>query len=1094
MARKKHDEPSSASDVSPSEPDGSADVLQDLASPGDSPSRAPWYQISGWRLRNKIALSLAFPMIAASWFATDKAIESYLVQQSHEATAEQVRVLAPALDFLYAAENSYVQTLHTEVGSPERLAAVDEVTQTAQALAAVQGSDALDENQRSKINTLLAWSEQLQDPAARRVTTATTSQATQLHNAVQDYYQTIVAGQVVPEASLQQIAFVMDGHFGLTMQRIYTEPDSTKIRNQTELLQWIGIERGAIDSLVDARPAGDPDATSLTSQNVQRPPVVAQGNGELRYTPALDLYNSINRVAVDEALAALDENAAEARAKALLNMAILLGSLAVTMLLAWLIARLIVNPVRRVRDGALNVANDALPRAVAQIRAGEEPDAIIPIDVTTDEEMGQLARAVDDLHRAAVGLASGEARLRSQVGEMFVTLSRRNTSLINQQLGLIEELERDEQDPRRLESLFRLDHLAARMRRTAESLVILSDAPVRLRDAAPLSVTDSLQAATAGVQEYQRVELRGATTTQIVGAAANDVVHLLTELIDNALSFSPPTAPVQVSTTTDGSSVTIAISDGGLGMPADMLRQLNEMLAQQVGVTPDAARRMGLFVVSRLARRHDLGVSLSENGRGGVTATVVIPAALIVGATPTLTTPNAAPAAGLPAPVLNAPVNDAPVFDAPDALSAPVADEAAAVAPLASVDMFAPLADEAKASAPVQAEPFKAQPVRAPAARTAPDPLSDPLTDPLTDPLPPLPVADKAPAPSPFGGLLPKRRPGATVPDRTAAVNPMGDSLFGGGDKPSGGLFSRSENAPASPAPAADPLSDPIVEQVAEPAVEQVAEPAVEETAVPEAEIVPLVAWTPSTLTEDLTPATGHFNHEATPVAEEAAEQRGDEERVVEPETPATRASVSSLELPPLALRATHADVDEPVTPATTDNSVSMFGDVGADTRTLPVRDPQDNPVAAARMGMFNALAKGSARAERSSLTDTTASPQSAAAPAGDGTQGEEHDGEAPSSWLSGQGTGFVNSSADAGWAAAEQVAKHVETRRTEAGLPQRRPGQRLVPGAVAPTRTTPPRDPEAIRRRLASHAAGVSRGRTATVTPTTPAQEEGQS
>jgi hypothetical protein len=141
--------------------------------------------------------------------------------------------------------------------------------------------------------------------------------------------------------------------------------------------------------------------------------------------------------------------------------------------------------------------------------------------------MGQLARAVDDLHHQAVTLASGEARLRARVGDMFVTLSRRNTSLINQQLALIETLERDEEDPERLESLFRLDHLASRMRRTADSLMVLADAPSG-GGVQGLTVADALQAASAGVQDYQRVQVLGAPGDVLAPGAAADVVHLLT--------------------------------------------------------------------------------------------------------------------------------------------------------------------------------------------------------------------------------------------------------------------------------------------------------------------------------------------------------------------------------------------------------------------------------------------------------------------------------------------------------------------------------------------------------------------------------------
>ena len=304
-------------------------------------------------------------------------------------------------------------------------------------------------------------------------------------------------------------------------------------------------------------------------------------------------------------------------------------ALLATLILAFLVSRLLLNPIRRVREGAYAVAHEQLPEEVARIRAGADPGQIVPIDVTTHEEIGQLARAVDDMHRQAVILASGEARLRSQVSEMFITLSRRNTSLINQQLGLIETLEKDEEDPRRLESLFRLDHLAARMRRTADSLLILADAPTRTSADDNLTVAAAMQAATAGVQDYQRVRVGAASTTRINEAAAADVVHLLTELVDNALAYSAPTTTVRLTATAAADGVTIDIEDTGLGIPDRILAAINDDLRHGAEVTPDTARRMGLFVVSRLALRHGITASLRRNRHDGTTATVVIPASIL---------------------------------------------------------------------------------------------------------------------------------------------------------------------------------------------------------------------------------------------------------------------------------------------------------------------------------------------------------------------------------------------------------------------------------------------------------------------------------
>ena len=283
------------------------------------------------------------------------------------------------------------------------------------------------------------------------------------------------------------------------------------------------------------------------------------------------------------------------------------------------------------RAGALEVANEKLPETVARIRTGEEPDEIAPIPVHSHEELGQLARAVDDMHKQAVNLATGEAQLRSQVGAMFVTLSRRNTTLVNQQLALIESLEQDEEDPQRLEQLFSLDHLATRMRRTAESLVILGGTTGRTAGFEELSVSDVIHAAVSEVQDYQRVRIDAAPDRMIVGRAASDVVHLMAELIDNALSYSPPGSPVTIQAAEDDGKVEIEIIDNGLGMAGDALAQANESLKSGGEVTIDTARRMGLFVVSRLAEEHGLKVKLRRNANGGgIIASILLPADVLV--------------------------------------------------------------------------------------------------------------------------------------------------------------------------------------------------------------------------------------------------------------------------------------------------------------------------------------------------------------------------------------------------------------------------------------------------------------------------------
>ncbi|MET0525917.1 MAG: sensor histidine kinase, partial [Nocardioides sp.] len=443
---------------------------------------------------------------------------------------------------------------------------------------------------------------------------------------------------------LELLAQTLGGRFSLAMQQALAATDRSGDTGSQELFSELGVEGAAIDRLAGGLGSSEEAVATLRTENAQRSREIRTGGTDLGGRGAYTEYDSLVTTLMDGIDHQLSTSATDARARAFANAAITLAALLAALLLAFLVSRLLLTPIRKVREGALAVAHEELPEAVARIRAGEEPGEIKPIDVTTEEEMGQLARAVDDMHQQAVLLATGEASLRAQVGEMFVTLSRRNTSLINQQLSLIETLEKDEEDPRRLESLFRLDHLASRMRRTADSLLILADAPAPSIGQADLTVADALQAATSGVQDYQRVHVDANTTARISDAAAADVVHLLTELVDNALSYSSPSTSVKLRSTPGPNGVQIEVIDQGLGIPESALPDLNATLHSGGDVTPDTARRMGLFVVSRLAQRHLISVMLRRNPQAGTTATVFLPSSILPGfATPAAPAPKAPP-------------------------------------------------------------------------------------------------------------------------------------------------------------------------------------------------------------------------------------------------------------------------------------------------------------------------------------------------------------------------------------------------------------------------------------------------------------------
>ena len=215
-------------------------------------------------------------------------------------------------------------------------------------------------------------------------------------------------------------------------------------------------------------------------------------------------------------------------------------------LISTIVARSLIRPLRKLRADALDVAGNRLPEMVRRLSQSEGADEgveIEPIGVTSTDEIGEVARAFDQVHREAVRLAADEAMLRGNLNAMFINLSRRSQSLIERQLSLIDSLEQSEQDPGRLSSLFRLDHLATRMRRNSENLLVLAGHEVTRRWSQPVPLVDVLRAAISEIEQYERVVLNVQPGIVVVGQAVNDVVHLVAEIVENATTFSPGRHP-----------------------------------------------------------------------------------------------------------------------------------------------------------------------------------------------------------------------------------------------------------------------------------------------------------------------------------------------------------------------------------------------------------------------------------------------------------------------------------------------------------------------------------------------------------------------
>ena len=354
-------------------------------------------------------------------------------------------------------------------------------------------------------------------------------------------------------------------------------------------------------------------------------------------TSKIDLMHIVELRLADEAIAGSHTRKNEATASAVLNAIAVAIVLVLVLLVTVAMAQSLVRPLRRLRSGALDVADSRLPELVRRLRdpgVDEAGHHVEPIDVDSTDEIGEVARAFDEVHREAVRLASNEAMLRGNVNAMFVNLSRRSQSLIERQLRLIEDLEQSEQDSGRLDSLFKLDHLATRMRRNCENLLVLGGQDQARRWNKPVPLVDIVRASLSEVEQYDRITLRIQDEVSVNGRVVNDLVHLVAELVENATSFSPEHTKVAVSGhLLSGGGAMLQISDSGVGMSPEELEEANWRLANPPTIDVSVSRRMGLFVVGRLAQRHGIRVELRSALSGGLTAFVILaPNAIMQGA------------------------------------------------------------------------------------------------------------------------------------------------------------------------------------------------------------------------------------------------------------------------------------------------------------------------------------------------------------------------------------------------------------------------------------------------------------------------------
>ena len=473
-----------------------------------------------------------------------------------------------------------------------------------------------------------------------------------------------------------------------------------------------------------------------------------------------------------------------------------------------LLVRRITRPLTQLTEAAEDLSRVQIPALIEQLRSGDV-NATLPevslIDVDSDDEIGRLGGAFNSIQLTTAEVARSQGELLKRgISDIFVQLARRNQSLIDRQLEVIDDLEASERSPDALAGLFKLDHLAARMRRNAESLLVLADEGSTNVRARPVSMTDMVRVAIGEVEQYHRVEVLGVDDAMVKGAAASGMSHLLAELLDNALRNSPETSRVDVTGQLRGDGYRISVSDQGVGLSADQLGEYNELLQRPPEMGLTLSRSLGFTVVSRLARQFDLRVGLQTSDAGGITAVVDIPAALLG--------PAGVQAAGV------APPPPAPVAPATEAAPAHGPLSAAGPAPAAHPPRPAPVPPAPQpsvgGSTPGEGstiDPVPPIPVMSPGpspvlpTRSAdPAPLPAPTASaPLPPPPPPDARLEPMPAPPTPGAApaMPQRQPGAVAPAPPTAPTAPTAPLPVRGQRPA--------PMPAPPAAAAPPPTAP---------------------------------------------------------------------------------------------------------------------------------------------------------------------------------------------------------------------------------------------------------------------------------------------
>ncbi|MFE9622320.1 ATP-binding protein [Streptomyces sp. NPDC006527] len=417
---------------------------------------------------------------------------------------------------------------------------------------------------------------------------------------------------------------------------VYQAERFSRFATEAQTDEFSGIEHNSAMATIGqnyAELAVDPSALQADSTAEIRTALQQALASYHHYNEQAETRLRITASLIDQIADRADAAASDAEWRAGLLLSLALFGFVVWIVLVVLVRRSVIRPVLALTGAAQEVA-DVAGRELARVADDDAeesgPPRLRELPVTADDEIGELAEAFNNVQTTAAALLERQVLSRRNVAEMFGNVGRRVSNLTTRQLALIDSVERGETDPALLERLYSIDHIAVRLRRNADSLMLLAGIRETVLDAGPTALTNVVRAALGQIEGYQRVRLHAGTEIMVEPDIIGDLTLMIAELLENAVSFSPEGSPVEVGVDSDDDGATITIADHGLGMSAERLGEENARLVRRERLDLVPTKVLGLFVVGALARRWDVDVTLSRTPGGGVTAEVSIPSALLL--------------------------------------------------------------------------------------------------------------------------------------------------------------------------------------------------------------------------------------------------------------------------------------------------------------------------------------------------------------------------------------------------------------------------------------------------------------------------------